>query len=131
MAWADEGQLADLVEKDRAAGGSVEPAGLLAVGAGERAALVAEQLALDQALGKAPQLTRMNGPAPRSEWRCSAVADQLLAGTAFADDQDRRVGRGREADRLEDLTHRGTLADQLGLGVSMRRRIGSSRVIPA
>ena len=47
-------QLADLVEKNRASGGAFEPAGLLAVGAGECAALVAEELALDQPLGKRP-----------------------------------------------------------------------------
>src|SRR4051812_23721578 len=38
------GQLADLVEEDRPAGGALEAAGALAVGAGEGAALVAEEL---------------------------------------------------------------------------------------
>ena len=41
--------LADLVEKHRAAVGQLEPADPLADGAGERALLVAEQLALEQA----------------------------------------------------------------------------------
>ena len=53
-----QGQLADLVEEDRAPGGALEPAGLLAVGAGERAPLVAEQLALDQALGQGAAVDR-------------------------------------------------------------------------
>ena len=48
------GKLADLVEEDGAAGGALEPPGLLAIGAGEGAALVAEQLALDEALRQSP-----------------------------------------------------------------------------
>ena len=43
-----EAQVADLVEEQRAAGGQLELAELLLVRAGERAALVAEQRALDQ-----------------------------------------------------------------------------------
>src|SRR5262249_18085197 len=41
-------QLADLVEEHGAAVGALEEAGLVAAGAGEGAALVAEELALDQ-----------------------------------------------------------------------------------
>ncbi len=95
-----QGQLADLVEKDGAAGRALEPAGLLAVGSGESTALVAEKLALDQPSGSAPQLTRMNGPAARSEWRwkrgrrpapcrCRSRPTIKTGG----------VGRGGEADR--------------------------------
>ena len=47
-----ERQLADLVEEQRAAVGHLEAAGLLLGRAGERALLVAEQLALDQRLGE-------------------------------------------------------------------------------
>src|SRR5260221_4596682 len=47
-----ERQLADLVEEQRAAVGHLEAAGFLLGGAGERALLVAEQLALDQRLGE-------------------------------------------------------------------------------
>ena len=43
--------------------------------------------------------------------------DQLLAGSALADDQYGGVHRGRQPDRFEDLEHRGTAADQLGLVV--------------
>ena len=48
-----ERQLADLVEEQRAAVGPLEAARPLAVGAGEGAALVAEQLGLEQRLGDA------------------------------------------------------------------------------
>ena len=47
-----ERHLADLVEEQRAAVGGFEEADLALVGAGERAALVAEQLALEQRLGQ-------------------------------------------------------------------------------
>ena len=45
-------QLADLVEEQRAAVGRLEQAALLRLGVGEGAALVAEQLALEQVLGQ-------------------------------------------------------------------------------
>ncbi len=56
-------QVADLVEKQGAAVGLLEPAGARGEGAGEGAFLMAEQLSLDQALAKAPQLTATKGPA--------------------------------------------------------------------
>ena len=46
------GELADLVEKDRAALRALERADVLPLGAGERAAFVAEELALEQGLGE-------------------------------------------------------------------------------
>ena len=46
----DERQLADLVEEDRSAVGRLEQPALLGDGAGERASLVPEQLALEQRL---------------------------------------------------------------------------------
>ena len=58
-------------------------------GAGEGALLVAEQLALQQRLGQAAQLTAMNGlPAPRREV-VDGLGDQLLAGARLALDQHR------------------------------------------
>ena len=48
MACSVERDLADLVEKDRAAVGQLEPADAASDGAGERPLFVAEQLALDE-----------------------------------------------------------------------------------
>ena len=57
-------QLADLVEEHRAAVGQLEPAALLRDRAGERAALVAEQLALEQRFRKGGAVDRRRtGPA--------------------------------------------------------------------
>ena len=47
--------LADLVEEERAAVGELEAARAAVAGAGEGAALVAEELALEQVLGHAPR----------------------------------------------------------------------------
>ena len=52
-----ERQVADLVEEDGAVVGQLEAALLLLHRAGERAAFVAEQLALDSVAGSAPQFT--------------------------------------------------------------------------
>ena len=59
------GQLADLVEEDRAAVGDFEQADAVLVGAGERALAMAEQLAFDQVSGSAPQLIATNGSPAR------------------------------------------------------------------
>ena len=61
-----ERQLANLVEEQRAAVGALERAAVLGVRAGEGAALVTEQLALDRGWrGTAPQSNTTNGP-PRA-----------------------------------------------------------------
>ena len=68
-------QLADLVEEERPAVGQLERPGARATRAGERALLVAEELALDEDSGSAAQFTRTNGassPAPSAcTWRAS------------------------------------------------------------
>jgi hypothetical protein len=62
-----ERHLADLVEKQHAAIGLLDAPGLGRDRAGERAALVAEQLRLEQLIGQAAQLIAMNGPWPRRD----------------------------------------------------------------
>ena len=60
-----ERHVADLVEEQRAALGLLEPPDLARIGAGERALLVTEQLALDQLARDRRQLTATNGPPRR------------------------------------------------------------------
>ena len=84
--------LADLVEEHRSAVGHLEQTLLLQPRIGERAALVAEQLALEQLLGK-----RRAGDVHERLGRAIAgvvndLGDQILAGAALAGQQD---GRGR------------------------------------
>ena len=87
-------QLADLVEEQRAAAGGLERAAAQPVGAGEGAALVAEQLALDE-------LLRQRGAVDRDERRLLArpepvqlARDQLLARAALARRSARVLGIG-------------------------------------
>ena len=119
--------LADLVEKDRAAVGRLEQPALLPIGAGERAALVAEQLALEQRFRQ-----RRAGDVHERLRRAAAVVvnhlgGQILAGAALARQQHRR--RRARRDLLEQRLHRGDgrrLADDaieaVGLGLARAQR---------
>ena len=98
--------LADLVEKQGPAIGEREPAILAIRGTGERAALVTEQLALEERLGE-------RGAVQLDEWTLRAgrslvqrVRDQLLAGATLAGDQHGRSARRDLIDDLEDALHR-------------------------
>src|SRR5439155_2784459 len=93
-----EPQVADLVEKQRAARCELEFAELLPVSAGEGAALVAKKRALGQLAGNCGEV---HGDERR--FRVPGLAmdqprEQLLAGAAFAEDED-----GRR--QLRDLVH--------------------------
>jgi hypothetical protein len=98
-------QLADLVEEDRAAVGLGEQAQPIGAGVGEGAALVAEQLALDQRLGHRRQVDRDERRLGPRRVVVDRARDQLLAGAALAGDQDRRGRAGDPADQSEDLLH--------------------------
>ncbi len=100
--------LADLVEEQRPAVGLLEQPALLRLRVGERAALVAEQLALQKILGdgRAVDLDERAVAPPRRAPR-DQVRDQLLARAGLALDQDGRVGRlGDLVDHADHLLHR-------------------------
>ena len=84
--------LADLVEEQRALVGLLEEARLVAIGVGEAAFDVAEELRLEQRIGQAGAVQG----AERLRTARAAVVDQLrgdfLADTAFAGDEDLGVG---------------------------------------
>src|SRR5262245_12460643 len=77
-------QLADLVEEQRPAPRELEPALLARVRAGERAALVTEQLRLEQRLGQggAVDLDERHRPARRVVM--NRMRDELLARAGLA-----------------------------------------------
>ena len=95
----------DFVEEDGAAVGELELALLSVDGAGERAALVAEQLGGDE-------LAR-DGAGVHGDERARAPAaahvdgarHQLLARARLAGDEHGRVGLGRQLDLLEHVVH--------------------------
>jgi hypothetical protein len=79
-----ERQLAHLVEEERAAVRQLEAADALLQRAGERALLVAEQLALDDARGMAPQFTCTSGRSCARLPSWMARGDELLARARLA-----------------------------------------------
>ncbi len=84
---------------------------LRADGAGERAALVAEELALENVRRDRAAVDRQEAlVAPRAR-EVQRVGDQLLAGAALADDEDGRLGRRDQAHLLEEDFHLRRAAD--------------------
>ena len=95
--------VADLVEEQRAAVALLELADPPAVGAGEGALLVAEQLALQQVLGDGGAVDGQERRLGPQAVLVDGAGDQLLAGAALAGDQDGDVLGRDAADRLVDL----------------------------
>src|SRR5208282_3635398 len=100
-------QVGNLVEENAPAVGRLEPPGLVLDRAGERAAHVPEQLALEK-------FFRERGAIDDDERLALAVApsmdlpgDNVLAGPALAGEQNSRVARGGLARSLEQALHRG------------------------
>ncbi len=98
-----QGQLAHLVQQQRAPAGLLEAPQAQARGAGERAPLVAEQLALHQGGGDGGAVHLHQRRLPPRAQLVDGPGHQLLAGAALAQQQDGRVGPGHPADRI----HRG------------------------
>ena len=121
-------QLADLVEKDRAAVGLLEPAGARGVGAGEGAAVVAEEFGFEQRLGD-------GGAVDLDERRVAAAArevhgacEQLLAGARFAEQQHARRGLRDALQFSQRLQQRGRGADDPVTRRGRFERPGQQRV---
>ncbi len=104
-------ELADLVEEQRAAVGGGEQPGAIAHRAGERAAHVAEQLALEQRVGDRADVDADERPLVARRQVVQRARHHLLAGARLAGDQHRRLRRGDLAQELEQPLHRRRLAD--------------------
>src|SRR5437016_14260496 len=59
------GEIADLIEEERAAGGDLEATALETIGAGERSSLMSEELGLRQRFGQCGAVTATNGSSER------------------------------------------------------------------
>jgi hypothetical protein len=106
-------QLRDLVEEQRPARGQLEAPGLLAIGAGEGAPLVAEQLGLQQGLGERGAVHRHEGTFHAGARVMDGSRYQLLAGPALAHDQGGGLGGGHLGGAVEGLPQRSGAADDL------------------
>ena len=108
-----ERHVADLVEEQRAPVGQLEAAGPRPHRAGERPALVAEQLGLEQALGDGRAVDRRRTARPSGSEPVDGAREHLLAGAALALDQHRHVGGGGALGHLQHALERLALPDQL------------------
>ena len=105
--------LADLVEEQRAAVGHLELPLLVAIGAGETALDVAEQLRLEQRLGQPGAVDGDEGPRRADAVGVYRARHQLLAGAALAGDQHLGFGAGGPSDLEAQLDDRRAVADEL------------------
>ena len=87
------GHVADLVEEEGAAVGRADDAHLVAVGAGEGAALVAEELALQEVGGDGRAVDRLKGTAAQAPL-VELAGEDLLPGPALAEQDDAQLGAG-------------------------------------
>ena len=83
-----QAHLADFVEKQRAAMRELELAALVAVGAGEAALDVAEELRLEERFGDAGAVHRHERRQPAAGVAMDVARDHVLAHAALAGDQD-------------------------------------------
>jgi hypothetical protein len=110
------GEFAALVEKERAAVGALEPAAALAGGAGEAAALVAEEFGVDQFVRDGAAIDAQERPALALRELMNHPGDDFFSGAGFAEQQNGEIGPGDDADALGDLLQTAGSTDNVGSG---------------
>ena len=104
--------LRDLVEKQRAARAALEVADVQLVRAGETAALMTEQLALDELWRDRAAIEREKGLFLAPAELVNRGRDLLLAGAALANQQHAGIGDGDACHQVVHALHGGGIADQ-------------------
>ena len=124
------GHVADLVEKESAIARRFEEAGVRLACAGERAASVAEQLALQELAGNGAAVEGHERPAcPRT--LVDGPGRYLLTGAALPCKQHGHIQIGHPRDEASDVVHEGAFADHLpGDGLPAQCRLGRRRPRP-
>ena len=123
------GQLPDLVEKEGAPVRDLDHPGLGPIRTGERAALVTEQLGLEQRIGQCGAVDgneHLGGP---GALRVDRPGDQLLPGAGFSLDQDVGVGPGGLPDEVEHRLHGRALADHVVEARARRERLPQPAIL--
>ena len=108
-----ERKLADLVEEDGAAAGGLEGALARGDGAGERAALVAEELALDQVVADGAAVDDHEGLGGAAALLVDAAGQDVLARARLALEQHRGVGGRDVLQHTEERAHGQAWAQRL------------------
>src|SRR5262249_11762289 len=98
-------ELAHLVEEEGASVGELEPAAAPLAGAGERALLVTEELALEERLGQGGAVHRHEGAIAPRAGGVDRARRHLLAGAALAEEEHGRGGAGDLVDGVDDGAH--------------------------
>ena len=100
-----QAHLADLVQEDGALMRQLQRADPVAIGAGEAALGVTEELGLEQRLGHGAAIDGDEAPCARAECAVDELRDQILADAALAGDEDLGVARcGARRQRMH-LSH--------------------------
>jgi hypothetical protein len=123
------GQLPDLVEEERSPVRDLDHPRLRAVGAGERAALVTEQLGLEQRVGKGGAVHRDEHLGGSAALRVDRAGDQLLPRPRLSLDQYVGLGPGGLPHELEDRAHRGALTDDVVEARARRQRLPEPTIL--
>jgi len=106
-----ERKIANFVEEERAAIGEFEAADFLADGAGEGAALVAEQFGFEQAAGNGGAIDFDEGPVAAGAEIVDGAGEELLAGAGFAEEKNGGSRGGGELDLREGALESGAFAN--------------------
>ena len=121
--------VADLVQEQGAGIGLLEAAAAHRLRAGERPALVAEQLGLEQVLRDRRSVDRDERLGRARAVPVQCTRDQFLAAARLAGDQHGRMRLRQAADRAEHLLHRRRLAEDLGGGGRLFRALGLAHAL--
>gem|GEM_PF-2339635 len=122
-----DGQLAHLVEEERATVGELEAAEPALVRAGEGTLLVPEDLGLHQRGGDGGAVDGDEGLVPPRREVVNGAGDHLLARSGGARDHHRGLGGRHLLDQRVDATHRGRSADHRALRALLPQRVAKRR----
>ena len=108
------GGVADFVEEERPAVGQLEAAHAVGPRVGEGALHVAEELALEDALGEPSRVHGEEGARSAGRGRVQEAGDEALPGAVLARDEDGGVGGADALDQVQDGLHRPGLGHEGG-----------------
>ncbi len=124
----DTRHLADLVEEQRAPVGLLEAAFAAALGAGERALLVAEELGFHQRLGDRRTVEADERALAARAVDVQRTGDDLLACPGLAADQHGGLRRRHLGDRVQQPQHGRAAADDAA-ALEASRQLGAQRAV--
>src|SRR5947208_14533688 len=124
-------EIRDLSYKQRYTLGELEPPDAIDLRVCEGALHVPEQLALEQAVGKATQVDGDKGPLGPARRGVQPAGDDLLAGAVLSQDEHVGVRRADALHQLEHRLHSGRLGDQLGEALAAQRTVFALELLAA